>query len=136
MQFVMLVGIISFIVPMFFLISRRNIRKNGIHTTATVLRTDYKRVPHYVSGSQYRGGSLFTILEFQANGQVVEAQYDAGSSSSKLNEGRNMEIIYHPANPKRIIVKEDGRPVVVVRAVAFMLFGVVLLLIVLWNILN
>jgi len=135
MQFIILVGGISFIIPILILISRRNIRKNGIHTTATVLRTDYKRVPHYVSGSQYRGGSCYAILEFQANGQMVEAQYEI-VRSLKLSKGRNMEIIYHPTNPKRIIVKEDGRLVVVVRTVVFMLFGATLLLIGLWNILN
>jgi len=122
MEFITIIGAISIIVPIFFLISRRNLRKNGIHTTATVLQTVYRQGRGRNASSSY-----WTVFEFRTNGQTVEVEYNVGIQKRKFRNGSNVEIIYHPNNPERIIVENDRRPMVIINSVIFMVFGAVLL---------
>ena len=105
-----------------FLITRINIRKNGVSTTAVVVKTVQ------VDGGVEWGYSYCPILRYQANGREFETKYNVGRMSPWYKDGEVLEIMYNRKKPNKIIVENDKLPLfmiwswLVVGLLSFLLF--------------
>jgi len=94
-------GVAFIMVALYILIKQRAIQKNGEYVDAVVVRTEKR----YVRAEP--DPVFYPIFQFQANGQVQEAEHWIGSRRQKYEDGETVRIIYNKNNIDKINIAGD-----------------------------
>ena len=80
------------------------------------------------SGANARYASWHPVIEFTTyNGMMVEIIYSFGSNRHNYSKGQEINILYDPENPERILLPDDKNIKLV--QIVFMLVGIGLIVI-------
>ena len=98
------------------LLLKRDLIQNGGRTTATVLRTERRRMQ--------RGWTHIPILEYTIDGHRYEKEHH-GNARPKYKDGETLELMYRKNNPHKAMVVGDKLQYI--GSVLFMLAGLVMI---------
>jgi len=98
------------------LLLKKYLLNNGERTTATVLRTERRRMG--------KGWTYIPILEYTVDGHMYVTEHH-GNTRPKYEDGETLEIIYHKDNPNKAMFTGDN--VQYVGSIIFMIIGLAII---------
>ena len=114
-------GGIFLIIAVTMKINRTHILNNGVHTDATVIRTERRR------SGDYGGYSYYPVLRYTVNAQEYELEYYVGDIQQKYNDGEIIKIVCDKENLKKVQILNDKTQEIVI--VVFFFIGLLFFLI-------
>ena len=122
-----IMGSLSIIFPLGFLLQKWSIKKNGEYADATVIKT--KRV------RSRDGFTYIPVVKYDANGRIYETESNVGHIRPRYEDGETVRIIYSKKDAKKIVILKDGPTAAIIIGI-FLLIGAIMFGVVLYRYLS